>query len=194
MSGHRKTVRRFHEPGDLHEWTFSCYRRKPLLLDDAWRVFLAESLDRAMIGQSCRLVAYVFMPKHVHLFVQPSRHEVRIDLLLKSIKAPFSSRVRRHLEEADAGSPLLDEWIVRERPGVYGFRFWQEGGGYDRNLKTEAAIMAAIAYIHDNPVRRGLCREPADWRWSSACHYRHDGAGNSDSLPTIHGLTRDVLG
>jgi putative transposase len=191
MSDHRKTVRRFHEPGDLHELTFSCYRRKPLLTDDDLQLQLAESLDRAMIGQSCRLVAYVFMPEHVHLLVHPKSHEARIDLLLKAIKAPFSRRVKRQLEEAD--SPLLDELIVRERPGLYGFRFWQEGGGYDRNLRTEAAVMAAILYIHENPVRRGLCLQPTDWRWSSACTYRNDGVGDADSLPTIHGLSWDFF-
>jgi putative transposase len=191
MSAHRKTVRRIHEPGDVHALTFSCDRRKPLLTNEAWRVLLAESLDRAMLGQSCHLVAYVFMPEHVHLLVQPTHNEVRIDLLLKAIKAPYSNRLRRQFEEAD--SPLLNELIVRERPGVYGFRFWQEGGGYDRNLRTEAAVMAAIDDIHANPVRRGLCQEPADWRWSSARHYRDDHSGNAASLPTIHGLTWDFF-
>ena len=28
---HRKTVRHFHKPGHLHELTFSCYRRMPLI-------------------------------------------------------------------------------------------------------------------------------------------------------------------
>jgi putative transposase len=192
MNGHKKTVRRFHEPGDLHELTFSCYRRKPLLNNDDWRVLLAECLDRGMIAQSCHLVAYVFMPEHVHLLVQPMGRQVRIDLLLKTIKSPFSSRVKRRLEEAD--HPLLDELTVRERPGVYCFRFWQEGGGYDRNLRTESAVMAAIQYIHENPVRRGLCQEPAEWRWSSARHYRNDDAGTADSPPMIHGPTWDVVG
>ena len=81
MNGHRKTVRRFHEPGDCHELTFSCFRRMPLLTNDDWRGMLAESLDRAMVGQSCRLIAYVFMPEHVHLLVQPTAHLERIDLL-----------------------------------------------------------------------------------------------------------------
>ena len=29
MAGHRKLVRHDHEPGELHELTFSCYRRMP---------------------------------------------------------------------------------------------------------------------------------------------------------------------
>lgn len=187
MSGYRKTVKRFHEPGDCHELTFSCYRRMPLLTNDEWRHLLAGSLDLAVHGHSCRLIAYVFMPEHVHILVQPTTQDVRIDLLLKAMKAPFSSRVKRRLEDAE--SPLLERLIVRERPGVYRFRFWQEGGGYDRNLRSVPAVEAAIDYIHENPVRRRLCERPADWRWSSAHHYRED--VRVDGPPTIHGASWD---
>src|SRR4051812_22923441 len=112
------------------------------------------------------------MPEHVHILVQPTKPDARIDLLLKAIKAPFSARVRRRLE--DARSPLRERLTVRERPGVYRFRFWQEGGGYDRNLRSVEAVEAAIAYIHENPVRRGLCKRPTDWRWSSARSHLED--------------------
>jgi len=40
-----KRVKHYHEPGDLHELTFSCYRRMPLLTNDAWPAYLAESID-----------------------------------------------------------------------------------------------------------------------------------------------------
>jgi putative transposase len=191
MKGHRKTVKRFHEPGDCHELTFSCYRRMPLLTNDDWRHLLAESLDRAVEGYSCRLVAYVFMPEHVHILVQPTSADPRIDLLLKAIKAPFSTRIKRILETAK--SPLLAKLTVRERPGVQRFRFWQEGGGYDRNLRSVESVEAAIAYIHENPVRRQLCEKASDWRWSSDRHYREDPrtAATPRTPPTIHGATWD---
>jgi putative transposase len=191
MSGHRKTVKRFHEPGDCHELTFSCYRRIPLLTNNEWRHLLAESLDQAIHGQSCRLIAYVFMPEHVHVLIQPTSHDFGADLFLKALKAPFSRRIKGLLETA--GSPLLERLTVLERPGKYGFRFWQEGGGYDRNLRSVKAVEAAIAYIHENPIRRHLCETATDWRWSSARHYEQDGQGASrlEVPPTIHGLKWD---
>jgi putative transposase len=155
MATDYKTVHRFHDSGDCHEITFSCYRRMPLLVDEGRRRMFAESVDRAVRGQNFRLVAFVFMPEHVHLLVYPTVREPRLDLLLNAIKRPFSFRVKQAL--AAARSPLLRELTVRERPGVERFRFWQEGGGYDRNLRTESAVLAAIEYIHLNPVRRGLC-------------------------------------
>jgi putative transposase len=112
MGIHRKQVRRFHEPGDSHELTFSCYRRMPLLTNDVWRRMLSESIERATSGHGFRLAAFVFMPEHVHLLVYPTTRTPRIDLLLKAIKRPFSTRVKQRLVEAR--SSLLRTLTVRE--------------------------------------------------------------------------------
>ena len=40
---YRKLVKHYHEPGDLHELTFSCFQRMQLLVNDEWRKWLAES-------------------------------------------------------------------------------------------------------------------------------------------------------
>lgn len=162
-----------------------------LLTNDVWRRFLAESLDRAVNGQPSRLIAYVFMPEHVHILIQPTVPDFRIELFLKALKAPFSRRIRKQLE--DVRSPLLKRLTVRERPGVDRFRFWQEGGGYDRNLRSVKTVEFAIAYIHENPVRLDLCPRSTDWRWSSARHHYGDEQGVLRVIepPTIHGLARD---
>ena len=191
MAIHRKTVRRFHEPGDFHEFTFSCYRQMPLLTNDVWRGMLAESVDRAIRGHSFRLVAFVFMPEHVHLLAYPVGERPRIDLLLKGIKQPFAFRVKQRLIESR--SPLLERLTVRERPGVERFRFWQEGGGYDRNLRTEPAVTSAIDYIHRNPVRRGLCDRAADWKWSSAGAYHESDGVRDPDLPEVSGVPAEFF-
>ncbi|MGB2780863.1 MAG: hypothetical protein WBD63_05235 [Phycisphaerae bacterium] len=85
------------------------------------------------------------------------------------------------------GDTRLEQLMVHERPGRRVFRFWQEGGGYDRNLTGEKTILAAIQYAHANPVRRGLCSSPAEWKWSSWHHYEGEGAPDPD-LPTVHGF------
>src|SRR5207245_2228878 len=51
------------------------------------------------------------------------------------------------------------EWLARVtvREGSrLRHRFWQPGGGYDRNITSTEALRAAIDYIHANPVRCGL--------------------------------------
>ncbi len=41
-----KAIQHYHEAGDCHELTFSCYQRLPLLTNDYWRQDLAESIDK----------------------------------------------------------------------------------------------------------------------------------------------------
>ena len=47
-------------------------------------------------------------------------------------------------------------------------RFWQAGGGFDRNTIEPDVILAMIDYIHGNTVRKQLVDKPEDWKWSSA--------------------------
>ena len=186
---HRKRVRHYDEPGHFHELTFSCYRRMPLLSNNRWRSMLSHSIDRAVEHHGYRLVAFVYMPEHIHLLVYPHVPGARVSALLKAIKQPFSFRVKELLQ--NAGSSLLPRLTVQERPGKTVFRFWQEGGGYDRNLTEQKTILAAIDYIHLNPVRRDLADGPSDWRWSS-CRFFCDLGEKDPGLPRIHGLPREV--
>ena len=152
---------------------------------------LALSLNRALTGHDFRLIAFVFMPDHVHLLTYPVIQTPRLDLFLKAVKRPFAYRVKQDLLETR--NPLLEQLIVRERPGVECFRFWQEGGGYDRNLQSEAAIVASIDYIHQNPVRRGLCEKVIDWKWSSASYFLGLGSPSDADFPEVAGLPPDFM-
>jgi putative transposase len=139
---HQKLVKHYHEPGDLHELTFSCYKRQPLLTNDTWRNHLARCIDTAGDEFEMQLAAFVFMPEHAHLLVMPINPKPALDDYLARIKQPFSKWVKLQLRQSK--SPLLDKLTVCERPGKSCFRFWQEGPGYDRNLSTPEVIEAAI--------------------------------------------------
>ncbi len=183
---HRKTVRHYHEPGHLHEFTFSCYQRRPLLTNDDWREKLARCLDQANQEYRFELVAFVLMPEHVHLLTYPLELEPNFGGYLAQIKQPFSKQIKQVLTENR--SPLLQRLTVRERKDKYCFRFWQEGPGFDRNLFSKEAIVGSINYIHENPVKRGLCQKATDWKWSSARYYLNEPPGQQEAdLPLIHG-------
>lgn len=139
-----------------------------------------------MIGHAFDLMAFVYMPEHVHLLVFPRVPSARIDRLPYAIKRPFSFRIKQHLLQIE--NPLLTELIVQERPGKQAFRFWQEGPGYDRNLTSLKAAITAADYIHRNPVRRGLCNWVGDWRWSSWHHYNGSDEQPDPHLPKVHGF------
>ncbi|MBX9792005.1 MAG: transposase [Pirellulales bacterium] len=186
---HRKRIRHVHEAGHLHELTFSCYDRLPLLTNDDWRRRLARSIDAARAECHMQLYAFVFMPEHVHLLVAPVGQGT-ISKFLARIKQPFSKEIKARL--AATRAKLFNRLTVVERPGKTCFRFWQEGSGYDRNLYSPRAINTSIEYIHANPVARGLCRKAVDWKWS-ASHYLEDGCLPDPDLPLLHPLPRDAL-
>ncbi len=74
---------------------------------------------------------------------------------------------------------------MRERPGKLTFRFWQEGPGHDRNINRPEAMIECIDYVHANPVRRGLCALPGEWRWSSWRQYHEPDASEDPRVPRI---------
>ena len=156
---------------------------------------LAQSVDRAMEGHRYRLIAFVFMPEHVHLIAYPlpeaDPEMDGIDALLKAIKRPFSYRIKQLLIQSQ--SPWLPRLTIGQRPGVTTFRYWQEGPGYDRNFTESSTVLAAIDYVHHNPVRRGLVKRAVDWAWSSARYYLLDPPQQYPSLPAIHGLPAEWL-
>jgi putative transposase len=144
---------------------------------------LTDSIDRAMKRHRYAVIAFVYMPEHVHLLVFPQKSASLIEELLPAIKRPFSYRVKSAL--AKIQSPLLERFTIRQRPGVDAFRFWQEGPGYDRNLISLETALAAATYIHLNPVRRGLVERELDWRWSSIRHHVESSLDPDPGLPLI---------
>ncbi len=183
---HRKRVKHFDSPGQAHELTFSCYRRFPLLDNDVFRSILGKAINRAVERHHYELVAYVFMPEHVHLIVFPQAEAGTISQLLFAIKKPSSFRIKQWMQEHK--DSRLGKLMVRERRDKTTFRSWQEGSGYDRNIDDSAKLEVMIDYLHENPIRRNLCKTTDQWEWSS-WHFYHGDESTLDGNLIVHGLT-----
>jgi putative transposase len=125
------------------------------------------------------------MPEHVHLLIWPMHTVYSVSPFLNSIK---QSVAKQALIFVERHAPLFLQQMADVQPdGTVHHRFWQRGPGHDRNLTEPAVIWAEIDYIHANPVRRGLCVRPTDWKWSSAVEYEFPGQGllpiDRSSLP-----------
>ncbi|MEM6260237.1 MAG: transposase [Planctomycetota bacterium] len=163
------TRHNYNTPGHAHELTFTCYRRIPFLSKDRSRQWLADAVNDACTKHHYRLWAYVFMPEHVHLVVWPEQTDYDIASFRRDIKSPVARHGITYLEQ---NAPELLTTITKQRGGRKERLFWQQGGGYDRNIDNTKTLISVIAYIHFNPVRRGLVVKPEDWEWSSARWYR----------------------
>ncbi len=150
------TLRRYQNTGNLHFVTFSCYQRRPFLRTAARRNIFLWSLERARQRFGFVVVGYVVMPEHVHLLVsEPERESLATAIqLIKQTSSRLAHRQRssRQMElfaDSDVRTPF---WLARY---------------YDFNVCTGKKRIEKLKYMHRNPVTRGLCAKPEDWRWSS---------------------------
>ena len=145
--------------------TFSCFNSQPFLSKDRPCRWFLDSLQHVRAKRLFDLWGYVIMPEHVHLLIWP--HEgVKISSILQSLKLPVAQRAIRWLKEE--APQFLVRLLDAQPNGAIAYRFWQRGGGYDRNLRSVRDTHEKLRYIHDNPVRRKLVARAEDWPWSSA--------------------------
>jgi len=118
----------------------ACYLRNPRV---------AEIVEGALLhfdGIRYRLLAWCIMPNHVHVLIEPIPGFPLAEIVhsWKSFTANQANRILGRTGE-----------------------FWQREY-YDRFIRDERHLRAAIEYIENNPVKAGLARSPEEWRFSSA--------------------------
>jgi putative transposase len=164
-----RSCKRYNDAGHAHALTFTCFHRQKFLSKDRARLWLVEAIHRAQQKHAFDLWAYCIMPEHAHILLWPTREPYDISDILSSIKQSVAKRAVLFVQ---AHSPeFLKHMQDRQPGGRTCYRFWQRGGGYDRNLFEPATIFKEIDYFHTNPVKAGLCAVPEDWYWSSAADY-----------------------
>jgi len=165
-----KRLRRIEIARRARALNYACFRNQKFLSSERSCRWLADSVTRALAKHNIDLWAYCFLPTHVHLLVFPKPDKPNIAAFLSSHKKSVTNKAIAWVTRNAPG------FLVRmrdEQPnGDVSFRFWQRGGGYDRNLWSAEAIWNMIDYIHRNPVEEGLCEHPSDWKWSSAGTYK----------------------
>jgi putative transposase len=169
----RKRVKHYDLPGHPHELTFSCFRGRRFLRSERTCRYLAEAIGQARDRHLFDVWAYVFMPEHCHLLICPRRDEYSVSAVLQSIKQSVARRALRYVRLWRPQSLRL--FATGQKHAL--FRFWQDGGGYDRNVTDMGTLHAMVEYIHANPVRRGLADLVVDWKWSSARDWLGEGHG-----------------
>jgi putative transposase len=157
---HRKRNKKYNIAGHVHFLTFSVYHRQPLLTNDLWRSWLADSIRNKCDEFQIALWAYVFMPEHVHLLLKPRRSNYNLSDFEQSAKLSFTRKMIVNLTRSKAA--LIEKFRVND-----GYKIWQEGGGHDLNIWSMKKAIEKAEYCHWNPIKRQLVKQPEQWRWSS---------------------------
>ena len=183
--------RAYNDPGHAHELTFCCVDRHPFLRAARACNWLADAINAARSKHEFALWAYAFMPDHVHLIVHPTRPGYDISPIIAAIKEPVGRKAIAYLREHN---PAWVDRLTVQKGRRTETRFWQPGGGYDRNVKGPRTLARMIDYIHLNPVRKGLVEKPEGWKWSSAgwVDDREPNALKPDPIPPEWGVIEFV--
>jgi REP element-mobilizing transposase RayT len=97
--------------------------------------------------RKCLLHAAVVMPDHVHLILTPiadSHGSFSIPEIMHAIKSESAHRINNALQ----------------RKG----KVWQDES-FDHVLRGDESLASRTAYIFENPVRAGLVKSAAEYRW-----------------------------
>jgi REP element-mobilizing transposase RayT len=108
---------------------------------------VVEILHKSVLDSDIRLFAWCLMPDHVHLLVECEN--------LVGFVRSFKGR-------ATAAARAVDS----------DHRLWQRSF-YDHLLRTDEDVRTVARYIWENPVRAGIVRKPAEYRWSGSAVW-HD--------------------
>jgi putative transposase len=155
-------LHRYYGAHHLHFITWSCYRRRALLRSARSRDCLLDILEQVRRKYSFVVVGYVIMPEHVHLLM--SEHETgNPSDVMRVLKQRSARALLPRRKRQDPRQRMLFEDAIRAPS-------WQ-ARFYDFNVWTAKKRVEKLNYMHQNPVKRGLVREPEDWRWSSYRSY-----------------------
>jgi REP-associated tyrosine transposase len=125
---------------------FCTHARAHRFIDrDAFELVLAQFL-RSATEERFAILAYCFMPDHVHLLVE-------------GLSAMADGR--RFIAKAKQYSGFYYK-------KTYAAPLWQRYG-YERVLRNEEATLTVARYIVANPVRAGLVVEPRDYAFVGSC-------------------------
>lgn len=118
-----------------------------------------------------KLYAYIVMPNHLHVLVQPIENGISKTMQLLKGR---SSRKINILREAKA-SPIQNHTKGTTARGRGDFsrpiNVWQKGF-FDFTILTEQKFREKFNYIHYNPVKWGLVEKAEDYEYSSAPEYK----------------------
>ena len=146
--------------------TTTCKDHLQIFKGDSYFNVLYESLLFVNKKYNAEIVAYVFMPNHIHLILF-FKNEMKLSDYMRDLKK-FTSVAIRKLVEKDDRKELLKELRFEHREQK--LKVWKDRFD-DLFLITKKVLLIKLNYIHNNPVDKGWVAKPHQYKHSSASFY-----------------------
>jgi len=152
------------KPNVFHYLTFVTFARVPIFRSQEICQFFVDAIRETKQEFPFKLIAWVIMPDHVHLMLNPLNCDIQ--LIGKTLKGKSAKKILDWLKE-NGHIRSLDK-LKRTHPKKrnHSYSVWQKGVK-SVDLESAKFVQQKINYTHLNPVRAGLCDQPAEWKWSS---------------------------
>jgi putative transposase len=139
---------------------------KMLLQNDKYKNVIIESMRFIVNDNRVIIYGFVTMANHIHIIWLMKggrqREDVQRDFLKHTAQEIKSEMVRK-------GLPELNQYLVNAKDRKY--QIW-ERNALSVDLWSEKVLIQKLRYIHENPVRAGLCKYPEEYKYSSALLYK----------------------
>lgn len=146
-------------------FTATIYEWKNLLADAKHKDIIIDSLKYLVVNKRIELNAFVVMSNHIHLIWQPLFGFAPADIQASFMKFTAQQLKRSLINNNDQ---FLEEFRVNKYDRTC--QIWKREP-LSIELRSPAVFDQKLEYIHDNPVRAGLCVHPEDYHYSSAKFY-----------------------
>jgi len=142
-------LRRSDEPGHIHFWTISCYRRLSFFHDGGTKRVAVEGLGLLQERFGVRLMGYVIMPDHVHVMVHPQARSQEQPMPVSRLLAAFKQHVgyqgkARLWEVWRRQGRLWSEPLNRWASAALGPQTIWNTRGYDFNIRRKEALLRKL--------------------------------------------------
>jgi REP element-mobilizing transposase RayT len=143
-------------------FTATILESKHLLKHDKYKQIILDSLKFLVAQKRVKVYGFVIMINHIHIIwhIHPAhkRENVQRDFL-KYTAQQMKSDLEKHHPEA------LSSFLVNVKDRKY--QVW-ERNSLSVDLWSRKVLWQKLQYMHQNPVRAGVCRWPEQYQWSSA--------------------------
>lgn len=153
-----------HDPNIFHYTTSVCYRRVPIFRSEHACALFIEALAETRERCPLKLIGYVVMPDHTHLIVNPLGRDISV--VMNRLKSASARSIIDWLRKSEFVSSLKKLELEKPQKRGHIHAVWQKDFS-SIDLWSPKFIRQKLNYIHLNPVRAGLCKHPAEWKWSS---------------------------
>ena len=148
-----------------HFFTATNLQWQPLLKTDKYKDIIIESLRFWVNAKRVKVYGFVIMSNHIHIIWQ-MRENIRAQDVQRDFLKFTAQKIKADLK---INHPkVLELFRVNAKDRI--FQLW-ERNALSVALETEYIFEQKLNYIHNNPVKAGICVLPEDYTYSSAAFY-----------------------